>query len=241
MRPVDIATTDTVKFVQANLSLFPKRLLEVGCGKGELALELQNLGYQIIAVDADPGAVEQARSLGIDARQVTWPDFEEEPFDAVLFTRSLHHNPPLAEALEKARSLLKPGGKIIIEDFAYEEIDPKTSEWLYGMAHVIKSGGLLEAKEGFVNSFLETGGKFEFWQHFRSHGLHTGATIEKALQEGFSRFSTEKTAAMYRYLMGNLPQDDRGYALAQNLFEAEQRLAEAGGIELIGRRYVVQV
>jgi cyclopropane fatty-acyl-phospholipid synthase-like methyltransferase len=241
MHPVDIATTDTVKFVQANLSPGSKRLLEVGCGKGELARELQNLGYQIIALDADPNAVEQTRALGIEARQATWPDFEEAPFDAILFTRSLHHIPPLAAALEKARSLLGPGGKIIIEDFAYEEIDRKTSEWLYGLALVLKSGGLLETNEGFVKAFLENGGNFEFWHHFRSHDLHPGATIEKALQEGFSHLTAEKTLTLYRYFLGNLPQDDRGYALAGSLFEAEQRLGEAGGIELIGRRFVVQI
>jgi SAM-dependent methyltransferase len=239
MRPVDIATTDTVKFVQANLSPGPHRLLEVGCGKGELALELQNLGHQLIAVDADPAAVEQARALGVDARQAVWPDFAEEPFEAVLFTRSLHHIPPLAGALEKARQLLTPGGKIIIEDFAYEEIDPKTSEWLYGLALVLKSSGVLETNEGFIKAFLENGGNFEFWQHFRSHDLHPGAAIEKALQTGFPHLTAEKTLTIYRYLLGNLPQDDRGYTLAGNLFEAEQRLGEAGGIELIGRRFVV--
>lgn len=241
MRPVDVATNDTVKFVQANLSLNPKRLLEVGCGKGDLALALQNLGHRIIAVDADRASVEQAKTLGIDARVVTWPDFEEAPFDAILFTRSLHHITPLPEALEKARQLLVPGGKIIIEDFAYEEIDRKTSEWLYGTALVLKGGGLLSDAAGFIKAFSESGGEFHFWQHFRSHDLHTAATLKQELQRGFTNLTEEKNVTMYRYFLPNLPQDDQGYALAENLFEAEKRLGEAGGIELIGRYFVVNI
>jgi hypothetical protein len=135
---------------------------------------------------------------------------------------------------------LAPGGKVIIEDFAYEEIDRKTSEWLYGLASVLQSGGLLDANEGFVKSFLEKEGAFEFWQHFRSHDLHPASALEKELRRVFPGVTVEKSVTMYRYFLGNLPRDDRGYALAQSLFEAEKRLGEAGGIELIGRWFVAQ-
>jgi len=48
MRPLDIPTNQTLEFVQAHLPASPARVLEIGCGNGELAHRLQVLGHQII-------------------------------------------------------------------------------------------------------------------------------------------------------------------------------------------------
>src|SRR5690348_16683446 len=105
VRPVDVATNDTLNFVQAHLPPGPLRILEIGCGKGEVALELKRLGHKVIALDADADSVEQARRAGVDARLARWHNFEDALFDAILFTRSLHHITPLAPAVDQTRRL----------------------------------------------------------------------------------------------------------------------------------------
>ncbi len=89
--PAEVATRETLHFVRAHLSGGAQHLLEVGCGNGALAAALQADGHTLVALDADAEAVAEARRRGVDARHAAWPDFENAPFDAVLFTRSLHH------------------------------------------------------------------------------------------------------------------------------------------------------
>jgi cyclopropane fatty-acyl-phospholipid synthase-like methyltransferase len=241
MCPVDVATNDTVKFVQAHLPAGPLRILEIGCGRGEVAVELQKLGHRVIALDADAASVEQAKSTGVDARQVRWPDFEEAPFDAILFTRSLHHISPLAEAVDHSRRMLLPQGVLIVEDFAYETIDRKTSEGVYGLARLLKTCGMLQGSEGFIQAFVESGGAFDHWHQNHPHDLHTAQAIRTELQRVFSQVTEEKTAQLYRYFLATLPQDEQGQAIAADLFEIETRMGEAGGIELIGRRFIAHI
>src|SRR2546421_485475 len=123
MHPNLVALHGTLDFVQQHLPQAPGRLLEVGCGSGELSALLQKAGHHVIALDSDAAMIEQARQLGIDARVAVWPDFEEARFDAILFTRSLHHITDLPGAVSQAHRLLAPGGTLLVEDFAYETID----------------------------------------------------------------------------------------------------------------------
>ena len=116
MVPSDVPTGETLTFVEANLPRSPARLLEVGCGHGALALQLQARGHEVVAVDRSEKAVARARDRGVRRRRADWPDFDDlAAFDAVLFTRSLHHIGPLSPAARRARELLKPRGRVLVE------------------------------------------------------------------------------------------------------------------------------
>jgi ubiquinone/menaquinone biosynthesis C-methylase UbiE len=59
MRPSDVALRETLTFLQDHLTPGPQRLLEVGCGSGEVAARLQQIGHHIIALDSDANMLEQ--------------------------------------------------------------------------------------------------------------------------------------------------------------------------------------
>jgi 2-polyprenyl-3-methyl-5-hydroxy-6-metoxy-1,4-benzoquinol methylase len=103
-------------FVLAHLPSVPARVLEVGCGRGDLARALDAAGHEVVAID--PEAPE-----GRLFRRVTLEDFAEPgPFDAVVASRSLHHLPGLGEAVDRIAALVQPGGTFVVNDFAKERL-----------------------------------------------------------------------------------------------------------------------
>lgn len=112
-----------MNFVASQLPAGPARVLEVGCGDGRLARELDELGHQVVAIDpaAPPGAIFQAVSLEEFA--------DPGPFDAVVASRSLHHIHDLSDGLSKLRRVLVPGGRVIIVEHAFDRLDERTAGW----------------------------------------------------------------------------------------------------------------
>jgi ubiquinone/menaquinone biosynthesis C-methylase UbiE len=101
----------------------PARVLEVGCGKGDLAYTLDRAGYSVTAID--PRAPE-----GPIFRRVGIEEFSEPgPFDHVVAILSLHHVEDIGGALDKIVSLLRAGGTLIVVEFARDRIDGATAWW----------------------------------------------------------------------------------------------------------------
>jgi SAM-dependent methyltransferase len=110
-----------IDFVLSQLPPAPARVLEVGCGKGEVALALAEHGYEIVAID--PEAPD-----GPIFRRTTIEAFADPgPFDAVVASLSLHHVHDLPGALDKLVRLLR--GPLILNEFAWDRRDPMTPEW----------------------------------------------------------------------------------------------------------------
>jgi SAM-dependent methyltransferase len=94
----------------------PTRLLEVGCGWGELAERMaRELGCTVVAIDQSQRMVELAKERGLDARlgDVQNLDFPDAGFDAVVAAWMLYHVPDLDRALGECARVLRPGGTFL--------------------------------------------------------------------------------------------------------------------------------
>ena len=94
----------------------PGRLLDVGCGRGDLGAFFVERGWDVTGIEPSAVAYEVARTRGIDARRGTIENVEpeREAYDAVLFRHSLEHVTDPVAALRRARESLRPGGMVLI-------------------------------------------------------------------------------------------------------------------------------
>jgi len=92
------------------------RLLEVGCGSGDLLAGMRDLGWTARGVDFDPAAVEVARRRGLDVREGDLAScrFPDASFDAVAMVHLVEHVPDPAALLREAARVLAPGGRLSV-------------------------------------------------------------------------------------------------------------------------------
>lgn len=222
------STRYTYEFVTATLPSQSRRILEVGCGDGALAALLQADGLDVLAIDNDPQAVEAAIAAGVETRLVSWPSEMSERFDAVLFTRSLHHIEPLDEAVAAARDALQPNGRMIVEDFRAEGGGEDGARWFSDLARSMIADGALTPGTT-IDELIEQLAPGD-------HDLHSSSAIVAALR-GIGSVEATDAAYYFRYLEPHLSQPAAG----RELLERELALIAAGSIDPLGKRFVVQL
>jgi SAM-dependent methyltransferase len=230
-------TRYTYDFIKRFLPRDCRRILEIGCGTGELAARLSK-DASVVAIDSDRDSVTAAQLLGVDARVVTWPDFDEGHFDAVLFTRSLHHIHPLPESIRHAAASLVDGGLIIVEDFAYESTDEKTLHWFSSAIRLLEASGLLTVSDEFLDKVLSKTETLKAWRQNHEDELHTAAEIAAQLEKFSGRVIRENAAYYFRYIANAITATEKRDAILQAFAVQEETLAADGAIIALGRRFV---
>jgi ubiquinone/menaquinone biosynthesis C-methylase UbiE len=204
---------DVTRFVLSHLPTVPARVLEIGCGPGEVARAVAAAGYDVTAID--PAAPE-----GPIFRPLKLEDLEEDVrFDAIVAIRSLHHITDLDSALDKVVRLLEPPGRLVVEEFAWDRLDEPTAGWFHGQQRALAAAGRLERAPRTLHECRDE------WE--QEHvGLHGYEAMREALDARFAERHFEWTPYLHSLLNG---------VASEGL---ERSLIDGGVIAATGFRYV---
>lgn len=92
-----------------------KRILDIGCGKGEKLTEFQRRGFQVYGIDVSGTAISEARqkvSGDFHVGSFESADYPAEFFDVIRFDNVLEHIYDPKSFLQKVFTLLRPGGEV---------------------------------------------------------------------------------------------------------------------------------
>lgn len=201
-----------VEFARAQLPPPPARVLEVGCGQGELTTELAVAGYDALGIDPVAPFGDRFRRIRLEDLEV-----DEGPFAAVVASHSLHHVVDLGGALDRIVALLAPGGALVLDELAWDRVDEPTLDWLYGQRRALASAGHGEAPES-----LEA--QAEEWEATHA-GVHGFEAMRRELDARFDEVGFAWTPHLHRHTGG----------VATEVLE--QALIDAGAIQALGFRY----
>jgi trans-aconitate methyltransferase len=95
-----------------------ERILDVGCGTGQLTAEIARAGADVTGVDQSAAMIAQARhnfpDLRFEVQDVCSLPYREE-FDAVFSNAALHWVTRADDAAAAMAGALKPGGRLAVE------------------------------------------------------------------------------------------------------------------------------
>ncbi len=240
-RALSLPAEETLRFLERALPPAPARVLEVGCGDGTIAASLAARGYAVTALD-ESLAVTSADAAAL----VTWVDqnflFYEGAadgglFDALLFTRSLHHIAPLDRALDRAAALLRPGGRLLAEEFAYDRVTLPTARWWYDLESILVASGVLTPPDPAFEAVRNPLGRWR-QEHAHDPPLPSGHDMLAAVRERFETGPAEEAPYLYRYAHERAVPGEAAERAVRQIFEVESRLVRERDITAAGLRIV---
>lgn len=205
-------TTPFAEFAREHLPEPPARLLDVGCGQGELTTALSVAGYDVLGID--PLAPHHDLFRRITLEDVDDP---EGSYDGVAAARSLHPIRDLDHALDRIAGLLRPGGVLVVDEIGWDLIDEATLDWLYGQRRALAAAG-----HGSAPPSLEALRAEWDADHL---GIHGYAALRAALDARFEERAFTWAPFLHRLVGG----------VATEVLE--QALIDAGAIQALGFRY----
>jgi SAM-dependent methyltransferase len=96
----------------------PGRLLEIGCGTGEVLAYLESQGWDCVGVEPSTEAADIARDkygLTVHSKRFDEVSFEPATFDLVLLDNVLEHLHHPFSTLDTCRTLLQNDGTLVVE------------------------------------------------------------------------------------------------------------------------------
>lgn len=140
-----LAQEEYTKFVISHIPKEVGTILDVGCGTGQIAKRLLDLGFRVDCVSPSPFEVKHAAELLGDKSHIfecLYEDLQtDNRYDLVLFCESFQYI-DMEQALSNTDKVLNKGGYLLICDFFKKEADGKS---MMGGGHKLtKFYGLIE-------------------------------------------------------------------------------------------------
>ena len=208
-----MAQSTFLDFARGQLPPPPARVLDIGCGQGELTTALHVAGYEPLGIDPIAPQSDLFRRVLLEDL-----DPGEGPFDAAVAVQSLHHMRHLGGNLDRLVALLRPGGLLVLSEFGWDLADEATLDWLWNHRRAIASAGTGDAPVSFEEMR-------EDWE--AEHvGVHPFEAIRAEVEARFEERAFEPEPFLYRKLRGAAPTE-----------VLEQALIDSGAIRALGFRY----
>jgi trans-aconitate methyltransferase len=95
-----------------------ERILDVGCGTGQLTAEIAQFGAEVVGIDSSPEMIDTARSnfphVLFDVADAAALPYSSE-FEVVISNAALHWVRDQRGAIASIARALKPGGRLVLE------------------------------------------------------------------------------------------------------------------------------
>ena len=154
-----------LKKIDLYIDLTGKKILEVGCGEGNISILIASKAREYIAIDPDRQSIAKAKSnkSDVDFRIGNGEslEFEDSSFHTVLFTLSLHHQNSQKALQEARRVLVEDGHLVILEPVVDSEVtqffslfNDETNRLMGALKAIDNCQFKLENKETF-STFME--------------------------------------------------------------------------------------
>lgn len=126
---LSIAQENYAKFLISHIPDGVEKILDVGCGTGQIAKMLVDIGYQVDCVSPSSYLSEQARQLLGNTGLIFECLYEqletENRYDLILFSESFQYINP-EDAIKQTFGLLNEGGYVLICDIFKKDIPGKS-------------------------------------------------------------------------------------------------------------------
>ena len=107
----------------------PRRVLDIGCGTGAMALLFVEMGHQVTGIDLSPEMLAKARknaeernlSLELHVGDAEHLSFEDNSFEVIVARHLLWTLPHPEIALRDWHRVLVPGGKLVVIDGVWND------------------------------------------------------------------------------------------------------------------------
>ena len=140
-----------------------RRILDVGCGDGTLALFLANARNRVTGIEPSAAAVKKAKTKNVRGSvefiETSFESYDPQgvKFDAVIFSASLHHM-NMESALAKAKGCLDEKGMLIILGLAKPS---SVKDWAVEILRVVPSGIISAIRKNTSSEELDISVSYE--------------------------------------------------------------------------------
>jgi len=214
-------------FVREHAPPAPATVLEIGCGPlGGFVPRLRSAGYDAVGIDpeAPPGP---------NYHQTGFEHFRAPaPVDLVVASLSLHHVDDLDHVVEGMARALRPGGTVVVLEWAWERFDERTAQWCFERLPTedTEPGWLHRRRQSWLDSGEPWEAYMQAWA--TEDHIHPGDTVLAKLTARFESTAAEDGLASYPYYFPDLD----GVTEADEQAAIDAGLVQPAGIRFVGDR-----